>query len=52
MGKAKSYHWEGEPGYKNNYLSRVTRRSITVFANVLKEFGLKRNNSYLHAHDY
>ncbi|MEE3015358.1 MAG: AMP-binding protein, partial [Actinomycetota bacterium] len=44
-GDKVAYHWEGEPGDTKTITYQELLDEVSKFANVLKEFGLKRNDT-------
>ena len=40
-----AYHWEGEPGDTRSITYKELLDEVSKFANVLKEFGLKQNDT-------
>ena len=44
-GDKVAYHWEGEPGDTQTITYQELLDEVSKFANVLKQFGLKKNNS-------
>ena len=44
-GGKVAYHWEGEPGDTKTITYQELLDEVSKFANVLKEFGLKRNDT-------
>ena len=44
-GDKVAYHWEGEPGDTRSITYKELLDEVSKFANVLKEFGLKQNDS-------
>ena len=44
-GDKVAYHWEGEPGDTRSITYRELLDEVSKFANVLKEFGLKQNDT-------
>ena len=44
-GDKVAYHWEGEPGDTRSITYKELLDEVSKFANVLKEFGLKQNDT-------
>ena len=44
-GDKVAYHWEGEPGDTRSITYKELLHEVSKFANVLKEFGLKQNDT-------
>jgi len=44
-GNKVAYHWEGEPGDTQSITYQELLDEVSKFANVLKQFGLKRNDT-------
>ena len=44
-GDKVAYHWEGEPGDTQSITYKELLDEVSKFANVLKEFGLKQNDT-------